>query len=351
MDLLGYASVDENTLPLKLINLAIGCAPVLLAWLIASRLSGLPWRAAALAAPVAGSSYVISGASFVTTDNGAFAFYALALFLLIFHRRAAFALAATLAGAVAWRQIYFPIAGTVALSVVDEPWRRPLTQLLQPRRLAHAIAICLPAIVLLAAWAINWGGLVPPEFRRINGASANGAVLIQALALTGLYALAFALPASALAGAFDSKTWRRIAVVSLALALALWLAIPTTFDKADGRWGSVIWTLAAHSPHLGAHSIVVLLLTFVGVFALAAILVHSCQRNYFPAEFLLLTFYFVGCSAQPLAWQRYVEPHIFLTLGAFTARLPKTKPWCDAIPVGLAVANAALTVLHTTGRL
>jgi hypothetical protein len=144
MDLLGYAAVDENTPPLKLINLAIGCAPVLLAWLIASRLSGLPWRAAALAAPVAGSSYVISGASFVTTDNGAFAFYALALFLLIFHRRAAFALAATLAGAVAWRQIYFPIAGAVALSVVDDPWRRPLNQLLQTRRLARAVAICLP---------------------------------------------------------------------------------------------------------------------------------------------------------------------------------------------------------------
>jgi hypothetical protein len=146
------------------------------------------------------------------------------------------------------------------------------------------------------------------------------------------------------------KTWRRIAIVSLALAFPLWLAIPTNFDKANGRWGSAIWTLAAHSPHLGAHSIVVLLLTFVGVFALAAILVHSHQRNYFPAEFLLLTFYFVGCAAQPLAWQRYVEPHIFLTLGVFTARLPKSKPWFDAVPVGLAVASAALTVLHTAGR-
>lgn len=350
MDLLGYSSVTEKTLPLVLINLAVGCVAILLAWLVAWRLSGRPWHAAALVAPLAGSSYVISGASFVTTDVGAFAFYALALFLLIFHRQATVALAATLAAAVAWRQMYLPIAGALALAVIDDPWRRPVAQFFEPSRLLRTIAICLPAMVLFGIWAINWGGLVPPEFPQ-NGASFNAAVPIQAVALTGLYALAFAFPASALPKALDAKTWRRIAGVSLVLALLLWLAGPTTFDRDNGRWGSVIWTAAAHTPHIGTHSVVVLTLAFVGIVALVAILVHAYQQNYFPAEFLLLAFYFIGYSAQHYAWQRYVEPPIFLTLAVFTARLPKARPLFDIVPIGLAIVYTTLTVLHTIGRI
>ncbi len=41
MDLFGYSSINENTTLLKLISLAIGCLPILLAWLIARA-----WRAA-----------------------------------------------------------------------------------------------------------------------------------------------------------------------------------------------------------------------------------------------------------------------------------------------------------------
>ncbi len=113
----------------------------------------------------------------------------------------------------------------------------------------------------------------------------------------------------------------------------------------------MIWALAVRSPHFGTHSVVVLALTFLGIAALMTILVHAYKLNYFPAEFLLLVFYFVGYSAQPLAWQRYTEPQIFLTLAVFVARLPKGRLAFDIVPVGLAVVSAALTVLHTTGRL
>jgi hypothetical protein len=69
LDILGYSFVNEKTLALILINLAVGSVSVFVAWLIAKRLSAKLWHAAALVAPIAGSSYVLSSASFVTTDD------------------------------------------------------------------------------------------------------------------------------------------------------------------------------------------------------------------------------------------------------------------------------------------
>jgi hypothetical protein len=59
LDLLGYSFVNEKTLALILINLAVGSVSVFVAWLMAKRLSAKPWHAAALVAPIAGSSYVL----------------------------------------------------------------------------------------------------------------------------------------------------------------------------------------------------------------------------------------------------------------------------------------------------
>jgi len=70
--------------------------------------------------------------------------------------------------------------------------------------------------------------------------------------------LAFALPASALAGAFDLKTWRRIAIVSLALAFPLWLAIPDNLRQSQWAVGLGNLDIGGHSPHLGAHPLVML---------------------------------------------------------------------------------------------
>jgi hypothetical protein len=121
MNLFGYSSVNDDTAPLRLINVAVGCAPVILAWIMTNRLSGRPWHAAALGAPIAGSSYVNGSASFITTDNAALACYALALFFLICHRSATAGISASLAGAVVSRQVYLPIAGALALSTFNDP--------------------------------------------------------------------------------------------------------------------------------------------------------------------------------------------------------------------------------------
>jgi hypothetical protein len=59
LDILGYSFVNEKTLALSLINLAVGSVSVFVAWLIAKRLSAKPWHAVALVAPIAGSTYVL----------------------------------------------------------------------------------------------------------------------------------------------------------------------------------------------------------------------------------------------------------------------------------------------------
>jgi hypothetical protein len=142
---------------------------------------------------------------------------------------------ATTAAAVACRQLYFPIVGALALSVIDQPWKRPFAQLLEPRRLTSAIAIGLPASVLMVIWATNWGGFVPPEFEARHAAELRIAGPVQALALAGLYAMFFAFPASELRKAFDTTTWRRIISISVVVALALWLvgAVPDCPDRTE----------------------------------------------------------------------------------------------------------------------
>jgi hypothetical protein len=169
-------------------------------------------------------------------------------------------------------------------------------------------------------------------------------------------ALLFAFPASELRKAFDTTTWRRIISISVVVALALWLVGPTNYERSDnsvtgeraGRWGSIVWTLAAQTPHIGTHSFVVLGLMALGIPALVAIMLHAFRENYFPAETLLLAFYLIGYSAQPLAVQRYVEPPILLTFATFAARLPKARGEFDLVPVGLALIYATLTTLHNT---
>jgi hypothetical protein len=106
--------------------------------------------------------------------------------------------------------------------------------------------------------------------------------------------------------------------------------------------------LAAQTPHIGTHSFVVLGLMALGIAALAAIMLHAFRENYFPAETLLLAFYLIGYSAQPLAVQRYVEPPILLTFATFAARLPKARGEFDLVPLGLALIYATLTTLHNT---
>src|SRR6516165_1510987 len=339
--ILGYQVVDQHVWPLRIANLVISCLPVAVTFAGAWRLSGDAARAAALVAALAGSSYVIGSAAYVTTDNGALGFFALIIFLLNFHPNSRAWLAAAFAGLVAWRQIYLPVAGAIGLSIIRN---QSLTRILNIRNVLNATLIIAPGLLLLGVWALHWGGLVPPEFRTVNAAGFRPAVLLQALAMTGLLGFLFLPLNYRLIHAFEKRLLLSILGISFILSASGWILTPTDFDMDAGRWGSLIWLISAHSPLIAKHSIAVLILTWIGMASLFCALAHAHAKNYFPAEALCLLFYFLGYSMQVLAWQRYVEPQILIFFAFFTSRLPSKNTLPYVLPAGFGVLMTILTI-------
>ncbi|WGF89341.1 hypothetical protein [Marinivivus vitaminiproducens] len=309
----GYAEVDAATLPLRLANLAVGLAVVLGFWAILQRLSGDGWRAAVLTVPLLASSYVLNAAIWVVTDNAALLGYVLMLAALLFQpdRPGRAALAGLLA--VASRQIYLPIVAAIALPLMVERW----TTWGVGRRM---LAIALPVAPVLA-WAIAWQGLTPPRFQDFNAAQFNPAVPLHALALTGLFACVYAPFAWRFVRSEGYARAAALAIGAAVLALALWLIVPTAYSDQDGRWGSLVWLFAKLLPAPGGHAPLVLPLIAGGLAALAVMAWHAWRRRYLPVELAMLLLYFAGYAFQPLAWQRYIEPVILITMGVFVARL------------------------------
>ena len=140
-------------------------------------------------------------------------------------------------------------------------------------------------------------------------------------------------------------------VLALGIGLILWLAASSGHDREAGRWGSWVWFFARHTPSLGGKSPLVLVLASLGAFSLLAMAMHAVQHRYFPSELLLLLCYFIGYSSQPFAWQRYLEPHILLTLGVFCSRLGETRRMVLAGPVLLFVGFYVFSLARIHGLL
>jgi hypothetical protein len=328
--ILGYRSADQHNIALRLANFAINSLPILFTFLGAWKLGRDPARAAALTAALTGSSYVIGSAAFVTTDGGALGFFAAIIFILNFYPKSRVWLAIAFAALIAWRQIYLPIAGALGLGGI---WGVPLKKMLTLPTLFNAGVVLAPGFLLFAVWAVHWGGVVPPEYRVFNAPGWQPDVLLQALAMTGLLSIVFLPICVSVSRTLRLMTLAYLAIPSFALALVLWICSPTNINEAAGRWGSIIWTLAAHFPSIANHSLIVLPLAWLGTFSLLAAFGHARAKNYFPAEALCLVFYFIGYSAQVLAWQRYVEPQILIFFAFFCSRLPSPKVYPYIMPV------------------
>jgi hypothetical protein len=339
--ILGYQAVDEHVLPLRLANAMIGCLPVALTYAGAWRQGGDPARAAALVAALAGSSYVIGSAAFVTTDNGALGFFALIVFLLNFYPNSRAWLAGAFAGLIAWRQMYVPVAGAIGLSFIRN---QTISRIFNPRNIIHFALMVGPGLFLLGIWLLHWGGLVPPEFRTLNASGFRLAVALQALAMTGLLSALYLLLNYQLVYTFSRKELFYLILVGFLLSIIPWLLTPTDLDEQSGRWGSLIWTVAAHTPAIAKYSIAVLLLTWFGIVTLLGALIHAYKNEYFPSETLCLICYFIGYSTQVLAFQRYVEPQILIFLAFFTSRHESHKVIPYVPPIVFGSAGAVLTL-------
>jgi hypothetical protein len=323
-----------------LANAAFGYLVVLVAWKIFERKNKDGWRAAALALPLACSSYVLGAAIWINTDNGAFLFYELAVAVAAFSQTVPLTAIAISAAIVMWRQMYLPVTGIFGLS-----W------LLRDRRLSTVTVPLLAGIVpcaLLAVYYLHWGGFVAPRFQVFNASGSQVASPLSALALVGMFfPFYWGYVHAAMVGLLRNH---RVVVTVIALAvLVLWLSGPTDYYRYGGRWGAVIWTLAKHTLTIGSHAPVVLVFAILGALVLAALIFDARTRDEIPYDVIVLLLYVAGYSLQTGAYQRYIELPVLFTYGFVSARANSPLRYAWIGPVALGVAVGALSMLRAYG--
>ncbi len=343
--LFGYESVGEETIVLRLLNVAIGLGLVVVAWMTFYRLKKDALLATALALPLVGSNYVLTASIWINTDNGAMLFFALTLFSMLFYAERVYLTAIFVLLMVMWRQIYLPVVGAVALPAL-------LPGGDTKRKFVRAALAVLPTILVVGVYASAWGGLTPGTTQLYNKFTLNLSVPLHALALTGLFAVPYAVLLWPTLKALDDLGRKISGGVGVVVGLGAWLVAASTHDNDAGRWGSLIWLLAKKSPGVGDKTFVVLVLAILGAGVLAAMGWRALRERYYPVELMMLLAYFAGYSAQIFAWQRYIEPAIFLVLGVHCARSEAKAPrWALLGPVGLAAVFGLMSELRIWGAL
>jgi len=349
--LYGYSAIDEHTVLVRLINALFGIGLLVLALKITARLSGSMWRALTFTLPLACSMYVLSGAIWIVTDDGALFFYALLLYFFLFHENAAWKAGLAAACLVFWRQIYLPVAGAMVFKDIRLVVSPPLEGGGRGRaRAASKLLLAIvPAAIVVAAFVASWGGFQPPEFREFNRMTFHAAVPLHALALFGLLSVLWLpLLASSLTG-FSRKTLTLAALGSSVVVLSLWLMGPSLYNMEAGRWGSIIWSLAGRLPSWNERSLLLIVLALFGAVVFVLLFAEAIRRKYYPVELIMLALYFLAYSAQVQAWQRYIEPHILLTLAVTAARQETPGKFRFAGPLVLAAGLLALSLGRVYG--
>ncbi|MCB9846871.1 MAG: hypothetical protein H6814_00510 [Phycisphaeraceae bacterium] len=349
----------------------------LLTWLLVA--AGFWWAsswcaprvALALTLPLLLSPYVLGGGIWLTTDTAAWGLVALCVGGALATRRATpartglLALAAT--GAVAIRQIHaWTVAPLGLLALGAGPLRALIPAPLrmgdddQPRSWARSlwgVAVALAPIALLLWFVSIWGGLTPPEYRDKHDVGANWATFPFALSLCGFFGLAF-VPTTigeVRRGALRSRwLW---CCVALGLLVALLPATDWLRTTIDGvRWNprdnGWLWKpVIQKAPDLfGRTSVVILLLAPLGAGVLWLLRRAAFSAGRGPAANVLqLTMlgWLLAQSMNSLAWQRYFEPMILLSLAWLAAMTlpPGSDPKRVRLTVIGALALAALQAL------
>lgn len=336
------AFVSDTPTALRLAAVAVGSSFVAF---VAAWCAGLRGAAQGtlLALPLACSLYVVGSAAWPLPDDAAWLLVAVALAAclgdpLTAARRAAIGL--SLLALVLVRQVHLWAALPAALACAwptDAERARPLA-----RRAAVAAAVVLPAVAVVAAFVVAWGGLVPPRFQSdVTGINpATPAFVLLQFAVAGIAFLPWL-------GAAVADAWRRrgaLLVVAAATGLAL-AAIPaTTTDAAAGR-SSGWWNVLASMPAIaGRSSPALLLLAPAGAALLAASLVRIAPR---PRAILAaaLVGFVAAVTATHYSWQRYHEPFVLLFLAMLSATQPEPARARRSPGAGMLLGIGALCAL------
>lgn len=350
---------------LRWINLLAGCAFVGLIGAFAAVASG--WRAGALIAlPLTMSPYVLSSSCWITTDNAALAFVALALGCAAFGSGSARASAlggvgATLAVAVRQLHVWpiaplslsmkagsgmlarFPIVRDVAAKLGLEP---PTESMNWTGFIVGSLAVLAP-VALLGYFVWTWQGLMPPMYRELHASGVSWSMPALALSLAAIFG-----------GAFLAFGWEEIRAFRLrdpfvlgALGIGLLAALaPETSWKNDaGRRFGWLWEFVRRAPDVMERSLLFVLLAPVGALLLLAFWRAASKAGRARIATILLFSGVCWCAAQMMnaqAWQRYAEPPvlagvIWLAAAALPSRENRAS-WPGIVRLGVVAGPIAL---------
>jgi hypothetical protein len=311
---LGHAGIGDATMSLRLFHWLLALGAVATALYLAARVARERWTAPILMLPFVVSWYTVQSGIFYGTELPAL--LCCILLLLAVERGAVAGAALAATGMVFVRQMFAPVIFVPVLASVlsrERPSRSSLrTQLL----------VALPALLLIAFYVAQWGGLVPPGIAaELNKPGLYPFVWLHALAFCGVFAVLFApLRLEEFLRYLHDPASRFIRLPALLLALLLWLATPSDFDPQAGRWGSLVWSAAAHGPLFFHRSPIVLFLALLGAAYLGFAIRGALLLPRFPVELAAAVLYMAGLALSAAAYQRYVEPVLLLCLGVLAAR-------------------------------
>jgi hypothetical protein len=334
---LGYVAVDSATLPIRLLHAAFVLVFSLLFFLFLYRLRRAYshetrlWVAFALWISVVQTFYFIQSAISISTDLPAATIYLAFLYLTVFYPQAIAAITVSATALVFWRQSYAPVLGAPLLANPDRIRGR------------FFLTLAVPGVMLLF-YIIQFGGFAPPNsivehvpeplFRiGLNsiGLPSFGVFpqsMLHAFAFLGLVSPAYlTIFSDAIYTAYRYKSTVIAASVISLLIATTWIVVPSTFDLLAGRWGSVVWGLARIGPSWGNHSLVVLLLGIIGAAFLAPLMHLAVSRNEIRPILFGMVLYFCGQIFMPLAYQRYIEPVVLMSLALIAAPLVVVSTW------------------------
>ena len=297
---------------LRILSAVAGAALVLLVARVAARLGGdarLTW----LAVPMAASPYLLSGSIWITTDVPATLALAAALAAAMFARAGSGWL---LALGTAIRQTGLWMAPPIALM----RWFGAPQGTSTMERVRGAIAVTLPAFVLVGLLVWMWGGLTPPAYRDLHDRGINPATPAFTLGLIAL----IGVPLVTMRGARELLAMPRLtpsfAAILGVLAAAL---VPTAFDREEGRWGGPLWTVISQSPVVADRSLALLVLAPIGALVLLALVkrAHEATRDGTGLALGVAVLCLMAVNtANSQCWERYADLPLLVLL-----------PWLAAV--------------------
>ena len=336
---LGYMVIDSATLPIRLLHATFGLvfSVVLLLFLYRlrrddPRYSRL-WVTLALWMSVVPSFYFVQSSVSISTDLPAATIYLVYLYLITFHSQAIAAITVSATALVFWRQIYAPVIMVPFLAYPGRVRANP----------PFLLTLVVPGAILLF-YIIQFGGFAPPNsiveyvpepLIHIGWRSLDlhlGGVfpqsILHAFAFLGLVSPVYlAIFSTAIRSAYRSVVTIIAASVIFLLIATIWITVPSNNDADAGRWGSIVWSLGQIGPSWNNRSFIILLLGIVGTAFVASLLNLALSRNEIRPALIGMLLYIGGQIFMPLAYQRYVEPVVLLSLALIAAPTVVVNTW------------------------